>query len=172
MTPRIPVAARRRRNSRGNAFLEAGLVLLPLMALISGFFDVTMATFNWSTLQNAVRVGCRYAVTYQTSGGLGQDASIAQVVSQYSMGLLPVGSSYIHVNYYAQTALTTPIAAPAGNAPSNVVEVSVQGYPLQWMTPIAGSIANPLRSQSPASLNVYAFDVMSGMPAGVASVPR
>jgi hypothetical protein len=37
--------------------------------------------FRWSTLQNAERDGCRYAVTFQTSGSLGQNASSKQVFS-------------------------------------------------------------------------------------------
>lgn len=148
------------------------LVLLPTMALLSGFFDVTFVLFTWSTLQNAVREGCRYAITYQTSAPLGQDASVAQVVSQYSMGLLQADSPYIQVNYYSQQALSTPISTPAGNVPGNVVEVSVQGYPLQCLAPVAGTLSNPFLNQTPATLNLYSDDVMGGYPAGVTSVAR
>jgi hypothetical protein len=152
--------------------VEGALVMLPLMALITGFIDVNLAVFQWSVMQNAVREGARYAVTYQTSAGLGQDASIEQVVSHFSMGLLPVGSPFIRVNYYSQKALATPIPAPAGNAPGNIVEVSVQNYPLNWLIPIAGTIAAPFRSQAPGTLNIYSDDVMGGYPVGVNSVAR
>src|ERR1700684_2604227 len=98
MMTRMHVSRRRLRNSRGNLMVEAMLVLLPTFALISGFFDVTFALFDWSTLQNAVREGVRYAVTFQTSGSLGQDASIAQTVMSNSMGLLP-NTSLVVTNY-------------------------------------------------------------------------
>jgi len=171
MTNRLPVSGRRARRSQGNVMVEAMMVILPTFALISGFFDVTFALFNWSTLQNAVREGARYAVTFQTSGSLGQDASIAQVVVNNSMGIL-ADTSLVTTNYYTQTSPNTPIAAPGGNVPNNIVEVSVQGFGLQWMVPIAGTIANPFRNQSPATISVYARDVLGGYPSGVTHVSR
>ena len=57
----------RKRKSCGNALLEWMLVMLPTMALITAFFDISFALFSWATLQNAVREGCRYAITFQTS---------------------------------------------------------------------------------------------------------
>jgi len=161
--------------------VEAMLVLLPTMALISGFFDVTFAVFNWTVLQNAAREGCRYAVTFQTTGGLGQDASIGQTVITSAMGLLPnsipidstnSGQLSITVNYYTELNPNTVIAAPAGNSPGNIVEVSIVNYGLQWMVPIAGTIINPYRNQAPATIDLYARDVLGGYPAGVTGVAR
>jgi len=37
---------------------------------------------------------------------------------------------------------------------------------------IAGTIINPYRSQAPATINVYARDVLNGYPAGVTGVAR
>lgn len=175
------VASSRRRRRSGNAWLESTLILLPLFALISGFFDITFALFSWSTLQNAARMGCRYAVTFQTSGSLGQDASIALIVEQNSMGLLSsstavdsatAGTLSITTNYYTQEAPSTPIASPGGNVPGNIVQVSVVNYPLQWLAPISGSLTNVFRSTTPATINLYASDVLNGYPAGVNSVTR
>jgi len=175
-----PISNRRLRRSSGNVMVEAMLVLLPTMALISGFFDVTFALFDWSTLQNAVRIGVRYAVTFQTNGTQGQDASIASTVAANSMGLLsgaiPVdntsGALSVVVNYYTQANPNTPIPAPGGNVPGNIVEVSVQNYGLQWMVPIAGTMINPYRSNSPANISLYARDVLNGFPPGVTGVTR
>jgi Flp pilus assembly protein TadG len=161
--------------------LEAVFTLLPLFAIITGFFDVSFALFSWNTLQNAVRMGCRYAVTFQTSGALGQDASIAQIVVQNSMGLLSsttaidsstAGQLSITTNYFTQESPNTAIAAPNGNVPGNIVQVTVVNYPLQWMIPISGTLANPYRSQSPATINLYAMDVLGGYPVGTSSVTR
>jgi len=175
------VSRRRFRSSCGQAILESAFIMLPLFALISAFFDTTFALFDWTTLQNATREGVRYAITFQTMAGKNMDASIAQTVVNNSMGLLtsstPVdsttsGALSITTNYFTQINPNTPIASPGGNTPGNIVEVSVLNYPLQWMIPIAGTFISPYRSQSPASINVYARDVLNGYPAGVTSVNR
>jgi Flp pilus assembly protein TadG len=157
--------------------VELALVILPFFALLSGFFDVSFALFSWTTLQNAVREGCRFAITFQTttpSGGAcsGQDDCIEQVVQQYAMGLVTEAGGLIHVNYYTQAAPTTLIASPGGNVPGNIVVVSVQGYPLQWLVPLSGTVINPYRSTSPSTISVYSADVLGGFPAGVTSVAR
>ena len=178
--PGVPaISGRRKRISRGNALVEWMFVLLPTFALITAFFDVSFALFSWATIQNAVREGCRYAITFQTNGGQGQDNSIKTIVAQDSMGLVTVAGGLIQVNYYGTNpatgvySLSTAIPfANGGNTPGNVVEVSVQGYPLNWMVPLSGTIANPLRSTSPAVINVYSADVLGGFPAGVTSVSR
>jgi Flp pilus assembly protein TadG len=165
-------AAHLKRRSGGNALLEWMLVLLPTIALITAFFDVSYALFSWSTIQNAVRQGCRYAITFQVQPGLTQDASIKQIVAQNSMGLVTVAGGLINVNYFTQVAPNTAIAAPNGNAPGNIVEVSIQGYPLNWMVPLSGTINDPFRSTSPANVNVYSSDVLGAYPAGVTTVTR
>jgi Flp pilus assembly protein TadG len=170
--PRSTISLERRRKSGGNAMLEWMLVLLPTMALITAFFDLSFALFSWTTIQNAVREGCRYAITFQLQTGLNQDASIKQVVASNSMGLVTAGGGLIFVNYFAQATPNTSIAAPAGNSPGNIVEVSIQSYPLNWMVPISGTFANPFRGTSPASVNVYSSDVLGGYPAGVNSIAR
>jgi Flp pilus assembly protein TadG len=153
--------------------VECVFTLLPLFALILGFIDVGMMIFRWTTLQNAVREGCRYAITLQTSGNLGQDASIEQVVQNYAMGLVKTTDSTnrIKVNYYSPTDMNTPISS-GGNVPGNIVEVSVQGIPFSWIMPLSGTFSNPLYAGSPVTMNVYSLDMLGGYPAGVTSVAR
>src|SRR5271168_777679 len=129
------VSARRRRASAGNALVEWMFVLLPTFALITAFFDISFALFSWTTIQNAVREGCRYAITFQTNGGQGQDNSVKTIVQQNSMGLVTVAGGLINVNYFGTDPTTNAYslanAIPfghGGNIPGNVVEVSVQGY--------------------------------------------
>jgi Flp pilus assembly protein TadG len=169
MANRIPVARRRLRKSSGNVMIETMLVLLPTFAIISGFFDVTFALFDWSVLQNAARAGVRFAVTYQTIGGQGQNASIGQTVMNNSFGLLP-NTNLVVTNYYTQQNPNTVITGSGGNLPGNIVEVSIQGYNLQWMVPIAGTVINPFRNQAPATISLYARDVLGGYPVGQTSV--
>jgi hypothetical protein len=180
MTSRLPVSPRRKRRSGGNAFVELSLTLLPTFAIITGFFDVSFALFNWVTIQNAVREGCRFAITMQTTMPDGSacpaaghlDSCTAQVVANNSMGMIPSNSPLVYSTYFLETSPNTAIAAPGGPVPGNIVEVSIQGYPMQWMIPISGTFYNPFRSQSPATTNVYARDVLGGYPVGVTSVTR
>jgi Flp pilus assembly protein TadG len=161
------------RRRSGNAILEGALCILPLFALILAFVDFGLMMYRWATLQNAVREGCRYAITYQTGSGMGQDASTEQIVQQFSMGLVSTTDSpqHIFVNYYAPTNLTTPIPyASGGNVPGNVVEVSVQNISWAWIAPLSGTFVGNTRS--PINLNVYSSDVMNGFPAGVTAVQR
>lgn len=158
--------------------LEAVFTILPTFALIFAFIDFGLFLFRWSTIQNAVREGCRYAITFQTSGNLGQDASIKQVVQQNSMGVLATADTQgqINVNYYAPNNLNTPIpSGSGGNVPGNLVEVSVQGISWAQLAPLSGTFigSSPvLRSTNPIQLNVYSSDILGGYPAGVTSVSR
>jgi Flp pilus assembly protein TadG len=170
-TERKPLSQRNRRRS-GNAILEGMFTILPTFALIFAFIDFGLLLFRWATLQEAVREGCRYAITFQTATGLGQDASIEAVVQQYAMGLVKTTDSPqdIFVNYYSVTNLTTPIVS-GGNVPGNIVQVSVQGVSWSWLSVLSGAWgSNAYRSTTPITLNVYSSDILGGLPAGVNSV--
>src|SRR3954447_26535071 len=86
-------AERNRRNQRqsGTGLLELAFLMMPSFALICGFLDVGMALFTWNTLQNAVREGTRYAITYQIDGSGHQVTSIKNTVSTWAMGLVQAG---------------------------------------------------------------------------------
>lgn len=168
-----PLSPRNRRRS-GNALIESVFTLLPTFALIFAFLDFGLLLFRWATLQNAVREGCRYAITFQTVNGQGQDASVEAVVQQYAMGIVNAADNPqdIFVKYYTVSNLTTPVAA-GGNIPGNIVEVSVQGVSWSWMAPLSGSYGGGTgfyRSTTPIVLNVYSSDILGGYPAGVNSV--
>lgn len=163
-----------RRRNGGSVMVEFALTLLPLMALIFGFADLSLLLFRWSTLENAVREGCRYAITFQTSGRNGQDASIEQVVQTYAMGVVTTADTprHIYVNYYSPANLNTAITT-GGNIPGNIVQVSVQNLSWSWLAPLSGSFGTGgLYATTPLSLSVYSSDILGGYPAGVNSVPR
>jgi len=171
-----PSALRKRRSS-GNVMIESVFTILPTFALILAFVDFSLMLFRESTLENAVREGCRYAVTFQTATGLGQDASIEAVVQQFAMNFVTTSDSpqHIFVNYYAPTNLNTAIAAPGGNVPGNVVEVSVQNISYAWLAPLSGSYGMGIpffRNSTPLSIAVYSSDILGGYPVGVNSVTR
>src|SRR5580700_3276440 len=147
MRARAKVSERRRVTSSGSQWVELAFVLLPFFALITAFFHVSFVLFSWSTIQNAVREGCRYAITFQTAPPTGatwtcnghQDNCIENDVVANAMGLVTVAGGLINVNYYAQATPTTAIASPNGNTPGNIVVVSILAYPLNWMIPLSGT---------------------------------
>lgn len=167
-------SARNRRRS-GASLLEFSLTILPTFGLIFAFVDFGLLLFRWATLQNAVREGCRYAITFQTATGVGQDASIEGVVQQFAMGIVHTTDNPqdIFVKYYSPTNLNTAITS-GGNVPGNIVEVSVQGVSWSWLAPLSGSSGAGgvpfLRNTTPITLNIYSSDILGGYPAGVNSV--
>lgn len=169
----VTIPVHRRRNRGGNVILESVFTFIPLFALILFFTDMGMMLYRWTTLQNAVREGCRYAITFQTSGGSGQDASVQQVVQRYAFGLVKTSDSpnRIHVDYFSPASPSTPIGT-GGNVPGNVVEVSVKNLDLGWLLPLSGTIAKPLYASLPLNLTVRSSDILGGYPAGVASIAR
>jgi hypothetical protein len=153
--------------------VELALIFLPLFAVLFAFVDFSMPVFLRSTLQSAVRAGVRYAVTYQSAPGLGQDDSIRQVVQKNALGLIdgPSGAAMIAINYYASTDLSRPFPGAGSNAPGNVVEVSVSGYTWSWIAPLSGTFRGPLYANSPLVIAVSSADRMESLPAGQLSPP-
>jgi Flp pilus assembly protein TadG len=172
MNSRHSVSARRKRRSEGNVILECVFTLLPTFALIFAMIDFSLMIFRWTTLQNAVREATRYAVTFQTQTGLGQDASVQNIVEQYAMGFVKRTNTpqTIFVKYYTTSNLNTAIVA-GGNVPGNIVEVSVQSLSFQWLAPLSGSLmGGAFYASSPLTLNVFSSDILGGYPVGVTSV--
>lgn len=161
---RRTISGNRQARQRGSSpILEGALVFVPFFALFFAIIDYGLVAFVKNTFQHATREGVRYAVTYQTSGGLGHDASIKEVVKTNALGFLsgPSGASHIIIKYYDPNTLVET----AGNLPGNIIEVSIENY--QW-----GVIAPLLRSASPITLNVRASDRMETVPNGLAPPSR
>ncbi len=167
MLAKTPVSEQRRRRAGGNTLIESVFTVLPTFALIFAFVDFGLVIFRWSTLQNAVREGCRYAITFQTANGQGQNNSVRAVVSQFSMGMVNVTDNpqKIYVKYYNISDLS-----PGNNVPGNIVEVSVQGISWAWLAPLSGAItwqgSQTIRTDAPIGLNVYSSDILGAYPPG------
>ena len=148
---------------KGNSFIEAAFVLVPLLALILGIVDFGLAIFLRSTLQHATREGVRYAVTYQTVGGMGHDDSIKAMVQENAMGFLSGDgdADMITIRYYDPVTLQEV----SGNDPGNLIEVSVENYEWGWLGPL-------LRSATPIQMNARSSDRMEGLPTGQAPPAR
>jgi Flp pilus assembly protein TadG len=182
---RIPVSAHRRRKSAGHAALESAFTIMPLFGLILAFISFGLNIFKWTTLQNAVREGSRYAITYQTDASGHQDQSIKNVVQTWSMGFVDASltgtNQQIFVRYYDPSTTIAPANAisdppptgtAAGNSSGRIVVVSVENIPLTWVTPILFAGYNGYMTAPTFKLNLYAANMMGGLPFGVSAVPR
>ena len=147
----------RRRRRCGVVMVETAMIILLYVSLIAAITDFGMAIFIKATFQHAVREGVRYAVTYQTMSGLGQDASIKSWVKTNSMGFLKgtAGDSYIYIRYYDPSTF----AVTSANSPNNIVKVSIEGYQWKWMVPL-------WRSKTPITISAMSADRMEGLPTG------
>lgn len=151
----------RRRRQRGNSLLEASLVILPFFAIVLGIIDYGRAFYARTALQYAVQAGTRYAVTFQTINGMCQDASIKEVVRKSSIGLLKESdlTNNVFIRYYKPD-----LGATTSNAPGNIVEVSVEGYQVDWIAPL-------WRSAIPMKVLARSSDRMEGLPGGTTKPP-
>lgn len=178
---RWPISESRRRRSRGDTIMEFAFFVLPTFAILCGFFDLGMALFTWNTLQNAVREGTRYAITYQTDVSGTHMTSIKNTVAAWSMNFVSAsalssgGGPYIDVKYYTPPNASVPngtvVTGAGSNAPGNLVEVAIKSYPYSYMMPFSGSFAGTFYSSpgSQLSISVYSTDVLGGTP--VSGIP-
>jgi heme/copper-type cytochrome/quinol oxidase subunit 2 len=159
----------RRRRQRGNAMLESALVFATVFPMILITFDAAFALFLIATFNHAVREGARYAITYQTMQGLGQDASIKQKVVSSAFGF--VSPDKVRVYYYDPKSATpdVPIPAPGGNEPDNIVVVEVSGYSWAWIVP-RGLL--PGRAWNALEITASSADRMEAVGGGAAPPTR
>jgi Flp pilus assembly protein TadG len=141
-----PISERRRRRSKGRELLDFVLILFPLLAMISLLVDTAWAVFAESTLQRAVRIGVRTGVTLTASQMVGSACltdTVKGVVQANSFGLLrgASGLALIKVNYLqpppsnSSSAATDVSAQSNGDAPGNIMQVSVQNFSLVPLMP-------------------------------------
>ena len=174
------VKSRQRRS--GHVMLEMALGFFPFFGLIFGIADFSMVMTINSTLQNAVTMGVREGITYNLVYNnvtyTSQTALVQAVVQANSGGWLTAANTptYVSVSYYAPGALSTAVVATydgngnitnAPNAPGNVMEVKVRGYPWNWLLPLPNIMPG-----LGMTLNSSALDVLQSLPVGVFTAPN
>lgn len=164
-------SARRTRNQRGNMLVELALVFTPFMALALTTIELCLPIFEKSTFEDAVREGCRYGITFQTSyNGTSygsQTAAIQAVVQANAMGFLS-DASLIHVDYYNAITFANADQATTPNADGNIIQVSVTGYQHQWIAPVQwfwGAVTFGL-SPTPLTITATSSDRLESLPPG------
>jgi Flp pilus assembly protein TadG len=163
----------RRARQGGNTLVELALVLMPLLGLSLSIVELSLPIFKKSTFVNAVREGCRYGITFQTTYNgtvyASQTAAIKAVVEANSMGFLNASNAnLINVKYYDQVTFTEVTGTPSANSDGNILEVSVSGYSHNWINPVNwfyGSTSFQV-TRNPLSINAISADRLESLPSG------
>lgn len=163
---------RRAGNRRGNAMVELALVITPMFALLLSIVEVSLPIFKKSTFVAAVREGCRFGITYQTTFNgtsySSQTTAIQAVVLANSMGFL-TNTSDIHVNYFLSVSPYTDVTSgTTPNADGNIIQVSISGYTHNWIDPINWFYGGRSFSVTQGSLPIVALsaDRLETLPVG------
>ena len=175
---------RRKARSKGSELLEFTFVFLPMLAMICVLVDTAWAIFAKSSLQRAVRLGVRVGVTL-TAAQMAQGAcltdTVKQTVQANALGLLSgaTGLSRIKVNYFQPPTPNTNNPAvdvsnqPTGDAPGNIMQVSVQNYSLVPLLPRFFDWKTAADRNSLVFVNVNSADLIepSRNPACIGTAP-
>jgi Flp pilus assembly protein TadG len=144
--------------------------MTPFFALTLATIELSLPIFKRSTFLSAVREGCRYGITYQTSFNgtnySSQTAAIQAVVKANSMGFLT--SSNILVDYYDAVSFAKVTGNANANADGNILQVSISGYTHQWIAPIKWLGPGTTYSVTPTPIGITAVsaDRMESLPPG------
>jgi Flp pilus assembly protein TadG len=159
--------------------LEFTLAFLPVLGFVFLILNIAWAVYSRATLQYAVAQGVRYAVTSQTTGGMGQRASVQSVVQSHAFGALKAtagaatgvnGWNNIYVDWYlvnADGSLTNEDGVVGGNGMQvngqlPLVEVSVQSISPKNFVP---TVAMPkLTSLNKIVMTATSWDRMEAPP--------
>jgi len=112
--------------------VEATLIIVPMLLMTFLMLDLSMVIFIRTTLQESVREGVRYAITYQNTTGPCQDDSIKAVVKTHALGFLnpTAAASTIHVQFVNATT-----GGQGTNAQGNIVNVKIEAYKYAALAP-------------------------------------
>jgi hypothetical protein len=149
-----------------------------------------MVIFLIGLFQEEARTASRalstYNMTYNGSTYSTQTSLAQQMMIDGSLGFISSTnvSTYVQVNYYFPDDLTSPATASRlphtwtdtkgqsqtvnyVNAPGNVVEVRVVGFPWNWMVPMPNFMPGKT-----ISIGSQGVDIFGGLPVGSASPPN
>jgi Flp pilus assembly protein TadG len=143
----------RRRKQRGADLIEFTMILLPLLMILFALVDTSYGIFVKATLQAAAHAGLRYGVTITGTQANAAGSNLTTMVKGYvqsqSLGFLSGsnGLNYIHVNFYALVGTPSVVTNVNGttneNVSPNLMQVSVDQYPLPALVPRLFSWATP-----------------------------
>lgn len=162
--------AARADSRRGAELIEFTLSLLPFIAIVYVLLDIAWIIFAQATVIRAVRVAVRTGITLtsaQMVGGACLTDTVKAIVQQNGLGLLAgaSGLTSIKVNYYlppppgSGAAVTDVSTLSSGDAPGNVMQVSVANFSLPAFLPRIFSW-NQTADRSPFVFTASSADVI------------
>ena len=161
------------KSRRGAEMMEFTLALLPLLIMVFVLIDAAWGIFVKSTLAFAVRSGVRYGITVtgtqaKTAGPGGTASDLTTMVKKNVqasanglLGKLQTDDGWTHIKvHYLQppaansgAAILDVCAQANGNAPLNIMQVSIQGFTLH---PLAARLFGLRSAVDNASMNIGA----------------
>jgi Flp pilus assembly protein TadG len=153
---RLTLKNHRRLRQRGNAILEAALILNVFFMLLFALIDFSVAVLMKNCVTSAVRDGVRAGITGGAPDGHLND-NIKSVVEQDSMNF--VSDAMITITYLDPNTMA-PVTGETSAAAGNILEVSVSGLSWAWMCPYA-------RNASALQISATSADVMEPTSSGV-----
>jgi Flp pilus assembly pilin Flp len=89
------------RAQSGAAVIEFAFALPPLVLLIVGMFEVAVAMFVSTSVENALREASRYGITGNVPAGTTREAQILQIIEDNTLGMLDPATTKITFMKYA-----------------------------------------------------------------------
>lgn len=163
-----PVRRRNGRGQRGVEMVEFTLTLIPYLCILFVLLDASWAIFAKATLLYAVRTGVRNGITITGTQAATAGETLTQMVKDSvqanALGLLNgTNRSYIQVHYLEedptnlQTGVTDVSTQSYGNNPGNIMQVSVNSYPLTALLPRIYTLFTPV-DHNPSIITAVAAD--------------
>jgi Flp pilus assembly protein TadG len=134
----MTVSSRRRASRRGSALVEFALCAFLLLMVVFGVIEMQRLLLVYTTLNNAARVGVRYAITH------GQDRASGSGVDGPSSAIDHTQVDTVVKNFASAGLLTTSnlvitVTYPDATQPGDRVKVNVKyTYDpiIGWFTPL------------------------------------
>lgn len=126
---------------RGNVIIEAALLMMPLLMMIFGFFELGRYFFVSDALADAAREGARAAIVRgATSAAPATEAEIVAMVRARAPTMID------------PNRLTVSVSFSPNNSPGARVEIQVN-YPIGFMLPGIG-VLGPLNISKVAAMTI------------------
>ncbi len=143
---------RAKHSERGASMAETAITMSVVLLLLFGIIDFARATYTYSWVANAARMGARWMVvrgSLSCTSGNGfvidncsaQSAALQTYVQSLNTGMMATNNI---------AATETPVSCPVGsatNGPGCVVKVTVS-YPFTFIAPFFPRAAVPMSSTS------------------------
>ena len=130
-----------RRNERGQALIEFGLLFLFLISLVISILEMSLFLYNYSVLTDAAKEGVRYAVVHGSSAGASvssdpESAPWPPCTTSADDNVFNAVHTYMSASAHKLAPLSVYLCYPEGNNnPGSAVQVTVS-YPYDPLSAI------------------------------------